>query len=47
MILPSAHHSPRAVNKKAREFVMGTIKLISKYIYINDYIEDTKASEIN
>lgn len=26
---PSAHHSPNTVNKNAKEFVMGTVKLNS------------------
>lgn len=27
--LPSTHHSPRTVNKNAREFVIGTVRLSS------------------
>ena len=29
MTFPSAHHSPSTVNKKAKLFVMGTVKLSS------------------
>lgn len=28
---PSAHHSPNTVNKNAKEFVMGTVKLNSVF----------------
>jgi hypothetical protein len=31
MTLPSAHHSPTTVNKKASEFVMGTVRLNSAF----------------
>lgn len=31
MTLPSAHHSPNTVNRKASEFVMGTVRLSSAF----------------
>lgn len=32
MTLPSAHHSPRTVNKNAKEFVIGTVRLSSVFL---------------
>lgn len=32
--LPSAHHSPRTVKRKAREFVIGTVKLSSVSLWL-------------